>query len=271
VVDYVAFFAALAGIEPQARQTGVGDEIVAITAMTATTTGWSVRFVSGTQGLPPLFYDPETGTESTADIGGRIVATATWAFIDAAKRLAAIDVHRPGVPVAVMAKAIAHLGRELGLAAGLTISLNPVPSPSFLAELDRFDRIRQAAIVLERPNYNWYDSATELAGYAGDSDAATLEVEASAERGRSLSTESGIVPDVRALAASSVGPVKNLRVTGTRAGESRETTLSLASHQEKRFVPVQRDTSPSVERDLLQAAASEFLTELPGAEPHNAP
>jgi hypothetical protein len=263
VLDYSAFFSALADVDAQGRQTGVGEETVAITAMFGTGGRWSIRFVSGIQGLPPLFYDPVTGTESTVDVGQRIVATASWAFVDPTKRFAVIDRRRPGVPVAVMAKALSHLGRELGLAESLTISLNPVPSPSFLTELDRFDRIRQAAVVLTRPNYNWQDSATSLAGYAAESDAGTAELAMSAERGGALSQTSGIVSDIKTLASQAIGALKNLRVTGVRQGESRETTLSLANHQERRFVPVDRSASTAAERDALQGAATAFLAELP--------
>jgi hypothetical protein len=266
VLDYRAFFSDLAGFDPQLRQTGVGDLTVAITATIPANDRWSVRFVSGIQGLPPLLYDPDTGTESTTDIGGRILATATWVFVDPQERFAVIDQHRPGVPVAVIARALAHLGRELELAPGLTLSLNPVPSPSFVEELDRFDRVRQAAVVIERPNYNWLDSATDLTGYAAESDAGTVELQMSAERGQSLATDSGIVDDIRTLASQSIGPLRNLRVIGRRQGESKETSLSLARHQEKRFVPVDSSGGSAVERDQLQAAASAFLDELPSQD-----
>ena len=263
VIDYQAFVTALAAVPPIDRQTGVGDETVAVTLLEPSGPGrWTARFVTGLQGLPPLFYDPATGTESTADLGNRFVASASWAFIDTSSRIVLIDRSRPGVAVNVMARALSHLGRELGIEEGLVVSLNPVPSPGFLEELERYDRIRQASVVLTRPNYDWTDSSTQLSGYADLSNAGTVDVLLSAGRGQSLSMDEGIVPDIKRLATRAVGPLKNLRITGKRRGETKETSVSLAKHQEKRFTPLPADADALAVRDTLARVADELFTEV---------
>ena len=267
VLDYDAFFAALSEADVLERQTAVGDETVALTAVERRSGNrWALRFVSGREGLPPLFYDPVSGTESTADLGSSFVATASWVFLDASTRIVIAERTRPGVSIGAIARALSHLGRELGIAPRLVIDLNPVASPGFLAELDRFDRIRQAAVVLTRPNYNWSDSSTELSGYADESNAGTVDVTMSAGRGQSLARNEGIVADIKSLTSKLVGPIKNLRITGTRTGESKETSVSLAKHQEKRFVTVDEGGSAAAIRDTLESMAMNFLNELHDAD-----
>lgn len=258
-VNYADYLRALATVPAVQRQTVVGEETVAVTLMEAIGTRWALRFVSGREGLPPLFYDPETGEESREDIGTRFVASSSWAFIDAGRRLAAIERRRPGVSANTMARAMSHLGRELLNYEQLTMSLNPVTSKTFLDELQRFERVRQAAVVVSRPNYDWTDNATSLTQYAAESEAGKAEVAMSAERGASLSKESGIVRDIENLTRQPIGPLHNLRVTGTRQGDSRETTLSLTRHQERRFVALPQVSTPFEERTALEASGLAML------------
>lgn len=268
VVGYDDFFSALAAEPALSRQTGVGDETVAITYMELRGgTRWVLRFVSGHHGLPPLFYDPVTAQESTADLGSRFVATASWVFVDPVSRMVAAQRDRPGVPIGVIARALSHLGRELNLVPGAVFNLNPVPGPGFLEELDRFERIRQASVSLARPNYNWSDSANQLSGYAADSNAGRVEVTMSAGRGQSLAVDTGIVNDLKQLSAEPVGPLEDMKVTGIREGEARETSVSLAKHQEKQFVPVEESAAPAEVLAALDGAATLLLDRLAGSDP----
>lgn len=263
VVDYVAFFAALAEKPAVERQTSVGDEMVAITTMVPVGHRWMIRFIAGREGIPPLFYDPETGTESFGELGGQVVASVNWILLDPLSRFLAIERRRPGVPVNVMSRSLALMGRELGIVGDrVTIDFNPVVAESFLEELDRYDRIRQAAVTLSRPNLNWLDSAAELTGYAGESNADSVELEMSAKRGESLDKDSGIVADIKELIRRPIGPLKNLRVTGRRENEPKETSMSLKRHQEKRTFPVATQASPLAESETFRGTADGFLDEL---------
>lgn len=263
VLDYPRFFEALAEIAPVNRQTSVRDEMVAITWIGRVGGRWLIRFVSGREGLPPLFYDPETGAESFGELGGQVVVSVNWMMIDPVARFAAIERRRPGVPVDTMAKALGHMAGELGLVDDrLVIDLNPVAAESFLEEMERFERIRQAAVTLARPNFNWTDNASELSGYAAESNASTVEVLMSAPRSESLDKTSGIVADIRQLVRDRISAIKNLRVTGTRSGEPKETSMSLKRHQEKRAFPVPLRADSSAEQEFFQSAADSFLDDL---------
>lgn len=263
VVDYQGLFTALADASSLDRQTSVGDETVAITVMSESDESrWTLRFVAGREGLPPLFYDPVTGTESTADLGTSFVASSAWLFVDLDSRFAVTTKSRPGVAVGVMAQCLSHLGRELGAQPDLVVDLNPVPTEDFISELERFERVRQASVVLSRPNYDWTDNADQLSGYADESGAGTVELGMNAPRGQSLSTRQGIISDIKRLVAKPIGPLKNVRITGRRTGDSRETTVSLERHQEKRYVAIPDGQSALATRDELQTSAIDLLNGL---------
>lgn len=263
LLDYQSFFLALSSVPAKRRQTSVGEYVVAITAMEEVADDrWAMRFVSGTEGLAPLYFDPESGQESTADLGTKVVADASWVFVDTRSRMVVVDRGRPGVAVRVIEKALSILGRELGLSPDLVVSLTPVTGPGFLKELDSYDRIREAAVVVSRPNYNWSDSADQLSGYAADSNAQRFDVVASAVRGESLSKDKGIVADIKSLASRRLSAIFDVRIRGRRSGQTQETTLSLSKHQEKRFVAVARNAPGSAVRSAIQEESTSFLDQL---------
>ena len=155
------------------------------------------------------------------------------------------------------------MARDLELLGGrATFDLNPVVAESFIEELERYTRIRQAAVTLSRPNLNWTQSAAQLTGYADESNADAVELEMSAKRGESLAREDGIVADIKKLVRRPIGPVRNLRVTGTRRDEEKETSVSLKRHQEKRTFLLPTQPSPASEREAFQEAATQLLDDL---------
>jgi hypothetical protein len=263
IIDYTRLLDFFERIPSANRQTSVGDEMVAITAILNTGSARALRFVAGREGIP-LFYNVETGEEVYEDLGPRMVANASWCIMDPETRFVVVERRRPGVGVNVMARAMSLLGRELGFAQRLTVDLNPVASSSLAVEIERFSRIRQAAVVVARPNLNWDDSAAFFTEYASESNADAAEVLLTAGRGRSLSKDSGIVSDIKELLRNRVGPLKNLRIVGRRQGETRDTGVSLERHQEKRFVelPAAGQASPIVEREAVLAEGRRFLDEL---------
>lgn len=264
VVDYLAYFQALYRAPAPSRQTSVGDQLIAVSQMSSVGSTWLMRFVSGDANTAPMFFDPRTGEETTAELSGQILASAVWMMVDPTSRYVAIERKRPGVPVSVIAQALSHFSAELNLADSRSVfDLNPIPAPSFVTELERFERIRQASVVVARPNYDWTDNATRLTEYAAASDGQTAETSISAGRGESLSKTTGIIEDIRRLASRAIGPIKNLRVTGRREGEQKETSVSLARHQERAFYNPPTDESLSEQRAAFADAAQSLLSTLP--------
>lgn len=268
VIDYQNFFSGLSRVPAPLRQTSVGTELVAITYMSRSRGGWLMRFLAGEQDMPALFYDPDTGEESLSTPDGRrFAANANWVYVDLTGRVAAIERRRPGVAVGVMARALSHLGSELGIAGGrVTFDLNPVVAKTFSDAVEDFERIRQASIVLARPNFNWADNAGDLTGYADESNADDVEVAMSARRGESLSKDHGIISDILNVTKAVLGPVKNLRVVGRRTGETKETAISLKRHQEKRSFPVPTVPNLQAEREGFEQTAAEFVRDVASRE-----
>lgn len=267
VIDYSSFFAGLAQVDRLQRQTSVGSDLVAITEMQPVEQAWLLRFVSGEEGAPALLYNPRSGEEVVGDLQGNVLAAGAWVLLDPERRFVAVEQRRPGVSISLMTRALGHLGAELGLTPERAVfDLNPITSPSFIRELDSFQRIREAAVSVARPNYDWDDSATTLTDYANESDGAEAELTIKAPRGGSLSRTSGIVADVKELVSRPIGPLKNLKIRGNREGERRESTMTLSRHQERTSFPVASDDPQAEQRDAFLAAGTDLLDRLPDDE-----
>lgn len=263
VLDYGEFFSFLAAADPIRRQASVRDLIVAIPRFHSRRLHHA-RFVSGTAGIAPLLYDYATGTERAGQIGKtEVVAATAWVTFDPEHRLVVIEKHRPGVPVYMIERSLALMGRELGYASQLTVSLNPIILDTFATEVEQFERIREARVVLARPNYDWTDGADRLSELADDSNASTSEVAMRAGRGASLSKSQGIVRDILDMLRSRLFvPVQDARITGRLPGEPHDRTISAAKHQLKRSVPVDT-TLPTAEQDeIILGASEEFLRDM---------
>lgn len=271
VVDYPDFFRRLAEVEPIERQTSVGSNLVAVSSMVSTGQAWLLRVVSGDEASAPVFFNPVTGEEAEAAMNGQILANAAWVLINPTTRHVAVEQKRPGVSTAVIASLLGHLSKEHGLTPKrATFNLNPIASEGFLADLERYDRIRQATVSVAEPNYSWKDQATKLTNYAADSDGETAEVTITAPRKGMLSTTSGIVADIKALARKRIGPLKNVKVTGRRDGEAKETTTSLKKHQERTSYEVGPDDTLGDQRESFATAAGQLLVQIPADEPDDA-
>ncbi len=267
VIDYSDFFARLAEVDRLRRQTSVGSDLVAITEIQPVEQAWLLRFVTGEEGASALLYNPRSGEELVGDLGGNMLAAGAWVLLDPVRRFVAVEQRRPGVSINVMTRTLGHLGVELGILPDrATFDFNPITAPSFIRELDTFARIREASVSVARPNYDWDDSATTLTDYADESDGAEAELTIKAPRGGSLARSNGIVADVKQLVARPIGPLKNLKIRGKREGEQRESTMTLARHQERTSFAVSPGDAPAVERDAFLAAGADLLDRLPDEE-----
>ena len=81
-----------------------------------------------------------------------------------------------------------------------------------------------------------------------------------------MARSNGIVADVKQLVARPIGPLKNLKIRGKREGEQRESTMTLARHQERTSFAVSPGDAPAVERDAFLAAGADLLDRLPDEE-----
>jgi hypothetical protein len=269
VIDYAALMEALARAPDANRQATIRDETIAITRIQERLDGlWVLRFVAGTEASSQAFFDPTTGQESERPgPSGLIQVRPTLVFVNPQRQLVVIERKQYGLTAPDIAKATGAIGREIRFSAGLIINLNPVTAESFLAELEGLDRIRKAAVMVTRPNWDWTDNATKLTEYAQESDGQTAEVEISAPRGGSLAHNSGIVGDIKALVSQTIAPLKKVRVVGNQTGESKERTVSLSQHQERLYAKFDSDEATSDQESSMAEAAVDLMARLDPVDP----
>ncbi|MBF0722356.1 hypothetical protein [Sanguibacter inulinus] len=223
---------------------------------------WRFRLVSGDPSEDPLFYSERTGRTEIADLGeGRWVATRTRFVVDPERRLLMLEVRRGGVGVVSLERYFRRVAARLGIAENLQFDLNPLPSPSFSREIDRFTRIREASLIVRRPNNDWDDAGDVLSGLADNSGGKKAVVAVQAARGDSLRKGRGIVNLIREHLQRPLSNVEDAKITGTQEGASVESTVSLSRHQLQLKVQVPRDPrGTSGELEVFDAAEA-LLTE----------
>lgn len=263
VVDYPQFFEWLSTLTAASRIVDTPDGIIAIASIREEDGRFVLRLVTGTRGETPLFFDVVSGAERDADLDDEreIVANATSAVVHPRSRFFVIERRRPGVAVDLVEVLLTRLGRRQ-FGSSFSFSLTPVVTEEFVAELDQFERIRRTEIELTRPNFDWGDNAARLAELAGESNAETMSVAATASRGGALAKDSGIVADAKELAEHRIGPVKNIRVIGRRVGESVERIVSFTAHIVRRVIPLPTSATPGEKRAIVEGAAADFVESL---------
>ena len=264
VIDYVAFVQALVAAPSSLRRATISqDEVVLLRDVRQRGRVWELRFLSGSDQEALTLFD--VGNDRERDdprSAGEIVVRPTFLYLNPDSRFVALERRRPGLSPGEIGKALGIIGTAIGFDDDLVIDLNPVTAESFNVELEQFDRIRQASVTVARPNYDWTENANTLTTYAAESDGQTAELEISAPRGGSLAKEQGIVQDIKELVQRAIGPLKKVKIVGRHADETRERTLTLASHQERQFVPVDSNASAEDQRSQVAQGATGLLGRL---------
>ncbi len=265
LADYGAIFTTLAGLTPITSQFTIGSQVVAVASSEVSDDGlFHLRYIAGHPENETLLFDPDTGELDEVDFERRFIARSAWVVVDPSRRVASLEARRPGVAASTVASHVERVMEDVMGLSSPTFDLNPIPSKSIIEELDRLERIREARVVLARPNFDWAENADQLSDLGDESHAGQVEVGARAPRGESLAPRNGIVGAIRSLVTNAVGPIKDFRVRGTRAGENKERTISLENNSERRFVPINPEESESAQ---VKAESALLVAELdPGEE-----
>lgn len=261
VLDYPEFFSMVASLPLPVRRMTLGDQVTVIASVKEIASGSLLfRIVTGTKGSAPLLFDLETGSERIGPLAKtEIVVASSIVAVNPYTRAVVVERRRPGVPIASLEKLFSSIGREYGYEQ-LTIALTPVAGASFVDELETFERIRRAEVLLTRPNFDWTSNATALVGDLGAaSDADVMEVAASASRGQSLRKDGGIVQDIRNFVARPINGLKNVKIFGRRSGDATESALSLERHQLREDVTTSRDLDEAAREDEVSDRAADFV------------
>jgi hypothetical protein len=162
---------------------------------------------------------------------------------------------------------IAELLQTIGSAApgnhGLQLDFNPKAGDDFIREIERFGRIRVAALKLSRPNFNWTDHRSHLTDIADQSNGHVIDVSVFAARDQSLEQNRGMVRYIKTLVRDPLSMFKGASVTGVRTNEDAETSVSLSRFIEHRNVKVRRAASGHVVDADIEEEMLEYLESVP--------
>lgn len=242
LVDYAAFWRWLSGLSVQERQSRHRGEVVAFTNVFEENGVWFMRVLQGREGDLPLYLNTATGDEREGEVGrNEVLAGAAVFAFDPSTRFLAVERGRPAVNVAEVARALSRIGRDRGFDARLTFSFTPVVrAEGFEEELSSFEVIKEVDVVVARPNTDWDDNATFLTTLAAESNASRAELSMVANRGESLSRDTGIVQQIRDLVGDGRTPIEDVVVRGRVAGQEKDTRARMGRFVETGSVQVSR-------------------------------
>lgn len=264
-LDYEGFFQHISKLSaPETVVPITGDLIFAIERSSISSGTFVARIVAGSPDEVPLYFDYTTGqTETGSTPDGKWLAKVTRILVETNPdaRALAIESSRTGVTSSRLEKYFARLAKQTGWAADLTVDLPPVPSPSLAEEIERFSRIREAAAIVTRPNYDWSDMKNKLSNLADESQGHTAEAVVRADRKKSLSKATGIVGLILASLYSANPSLKDFRVTGRQEGSEKEVTINSEKHQARTFFDSQTADTPDEVDEKMILASKRLLRE----------
>jgi len=259
-VNYRELFDFIASIPARERSIERGEKLVAIPELTVSSSRVSFVAYEGPLGTNPLIFD---SSEARARIerlsSGEVLATRTHGVIDLRQREAVVEFNHRGAKAHEVASVFEELGRRNPNWKALALELNPLPTAEFLAEIQKFRRVRLASIRVARPNPAWNRSYEILKDVAEESSGQTIDLAVTAGRGQSLSTRGGIIRWIRELVSERLPPLKNATIVGTREGEDDETVVSLARYHQHQRVRVRLTSDGHVDGQDIQEKIRGYL------------
>jgi len=262
-VDYVQFFDWLTKVPPSNRLVNVlRDLAIGLERVQGSDGIFRLRLNAGDPTAVTMVVNPQTGIgEVREDLAG-YPGSETRVTVDANEgiRLVSLESRRNGISATNLSRYFNTVAETQGYGESVNFDLVPLASESFEREIERFERIREASIVVTRPNFDWSDDSSKLSELAEESGGEKVEATVRAGRSGSLATNSGIVDQIKRIAR--MGRPSNIadaRVRGVREGEQSETSVSLDRHQVRARVAVATEGSSIAQDDRLWSAQQEML------------
>lgn len=225
----------------------------------------SILSYEGDPDAEALLYNMATGEERhTQRRSGEIVATRTHFALQLDARVVAVELNQRGTKKEDLERLLEQLVTRNSTGEGrCDTSLVPIPKPSFLKELDEYDRIQAASVTLVQPNASWLGRDSSLLKYAEASNAQSIEVDAKAKRNQSLARNEGLLRDLKDVLRRGVTTVKEAVVIGNKHGSKLRRESKLSAHALRTVVSLSRmpDGQPDrrgMEHHVLQYC--EYLT-----------
>jgi hypothetical protein len=135
----------------------------------------------------------------------------------------------------------------------------PIAAPDFSKQINEFETIKIATLNIVRPNLNWNKEKAHADALADESNGQRVEIGVFAGRGDGLTKNKGIVRLIKSLSRQRRSNLRNASVTGRRARESSDTTISLERHLEHRIVRVRLGPGGHPETVSVEERLIEFL------------
>lgn len=231
---------------------------------------FTASIIAGSPDEVPLYFDYTTGRiEEGETPDGTWLARVTRILINTnpEARAVAIEASRTGLTSSRLEKYFRRLAYQSGWSDDFTVDLPPIPSDSLEEEIAKFTRIREAAVIVTRPNYDWSDMKNKLSGLADESQGHTAEAVVRADRNKSLSKAHGIVELISQSLKAANPSIRSFRLTGNQEGSKKEVTVSSEKHQARTFYDADTsDTPPQMDAKMFEAARR-LIAEKPRSGP----
>ncbi|MBN9048241.1 MAG: hypothetical protein J0H78_02195 [Rhizobiales bacterium] len=191
----------------------------------------------------PLVLNRDTGnTRENILNESELLSHATHLLFDPRNRRAVIEFVHRGAKAGVISSSIEELmRRNFSEYKSFRFSLSPIVQENFIAEINAFDRIREAALRVTRPNASWSDHYTDLSEFMEESDGDKVELNIKAQRGESLKKNRGIVKVIKDIVRDHQPYLDDAKITGVREDEENETTIHAKKHVLHTRVAVEAD------------------------------
>ena len=262
---YADIFRRLAEVPRQRRQVKISDVVVVVGFPIVEADGqrYFIRAVEGGDSAA-LVYNVETGRTRENILGDAEVLTEAAHFVVApAKRRAAIEYVRRGPKAWLLGVAIEGiLKTNYPELSDFNFEFTPIIGDNFISEINSFKRIRMAHIRVTKPNVGWTDHYTALSDLMEESGGDKGEIGVRAIDGKSLSRNAGVVKVIKDIVSDEQPYLDDASVTGTREGETAETTIRARKHIVHTRNTVQTDDAGVASPEDVRTKLVRFLSGL---------
>lgn len=234
-INYATVFSIISNMRAQSRVLDEDDVLIVLARTLPKGERILFELYQGPKGVNPVIFDVNSGNPRIEDLQiGEFLAEKTYALVDPNARRIAVERNQKGVKAEGIAKLVEKLIRisRRGKAEfkNFKIEFVAMVDEEFSEEINQFDRIREASIVVTRPNASWTDHYTSLSSALEDSNGDKAEISVRAGRGESLNRRNGIVSIMKEIVSDAFPYLQRATVKGVRHGESAETTISSTKH-----------------------------------------
>jgi hypothetical protein len=231
--DYVDYFSRISSNYASYGAVEVKERKVAISEIQELPDGdFAIRFVSGDPDSIVLSLDLGTLTTRERDPGeGSIFVNERWVIISPANRIVGMETSRPTVPIEDITKYLENAYRLEYARERVSVALVQIPSPKFMEDVYRMDRIREVSVTYTRPNSPWGDAANarveKMMKAIVETNPGDVQMVARASEGQTLPKDKGVVKELDVITKADHPFVKSASVKGLFPGGIKEQPLHL--------------------------------------------